>query len=215
MRAVVSNVGWKLLAVVSAFVLWRLFVGETELATSIPVAVQYRNMPPDLELTADPPERLFLKLRGPASRLNPSDLTRTVLLVDLKNAMAAGEQTITITEQELGLPPGVELVRVVPSQVRITLEKRTEKTVPVEVRHAGPPPKGYRIVTQRVEPARVKIVGPEAILSRIDSVPTDPVNLGGVVGAEEFRVPVYAPDPHVRFEGKPVVTVKVELEKIP
>jgi YbbR domain-containing protein len=215
-RALIRNLRWKLLAIVSAIVLWNLFVGQAEVATSIPVVVQYRNIPADLEITADPPERLLLKLRGPASRLDSSSLNNTILLVDLKNVSSPGEQTITITENELGLPSGVELIRVVPSQVRVTLDRRSEKTVPVEVRYTGPPARGYRIVSQRVNPPTLKVIGPEAFLARLESVPTDPVNVSTTVGVAEFRVPVYATDPHLRFETKtPVVTVRVTLEKIP
>jgi YbbR domain-containing protein len=216
MHALTSNIGWKLLAIASAVLLWWLFVAETEVATSIPVVVQYRNIPADIEIMADPPERLLLKLRGPASRLSPSQLSGTVLVFDLKNTSSAGEQTITIGAQELGLPSGVELVRVVPSQVRLTLDRRSEKTVPVEVRHSGPPAQGYRVVSQRVSPPSVKVIGPEAIVQRIESVPTDPIDLKSTVGTAEFRVPVYLPDPHLRFEDRtPVVSVQVTLEKIP
>ena len=93
MRLLTRHLGWKLMAVVSAILLWTMFVAQTEVASSIPVVVQYRNIPPDLEITADPPERLLLKLRGPASRLGASELAKTVLVFDLKNVSTAGEQT--------------------------------------------------------------------------------------------------------------------------
>ena len=215
MRTLLNNLGWKLLAISSAFLLWGLFVAQTEVATSLPVVVQYRNIPADLEITADPPDRLLLKLRGPASRLSASELSQTVLVFDLKDVHTAGEQTITIGERELGLPSGVELVRVVPYQVRLTLDKRGEKTVPVEVRYAGPPPHGYRIAGPHVFPAGMKMIGPQNILERIDTIPTDAINLSSTVGKAEFRVPLFSPDPHVRFDARsPVVTVQVKLEKI-
>lgn len=216
MKFLVSNFGWKLLAISSAILLWSLFVAQTEIATSIPVVVQYRNIPGDLEITADPPDRLLLKLRGPASRLSASQLAQTILLFDLKDVRTAGEQTITIGEQELGLPAGVELVRVVPSQVRLTLERRAEKVVPIEVRYTGPPARGYRIVSQNVFPQSVKVVGPEVIIQRIESVPTDAINLNSTFGNAEFRVPVFTTDPHLRFESRaPFATVQIKLEKIP
>jgi YbbR domain-containing protein len=216
MRILTSNIGWKLLAGSSSVLLWTLFVAQTELATSIPVVVQYRNVPPDLEITSDAPERLLLKLRGPSSRLGASELSQTVLQVDLKNVHAPGEQTITIGERELGLPSGVDLVRVVPSQIRLAFEKRAEKTVPVEVRYSGPPAPGYRIVSQKVVPNSLKVIGPEAIVERIESVQTDAINLSSTVGNAEFRVPVFTADPHVRFESRtPFATVYLTLEKIP
>ena len=216
MKALTRNPGWKLLAIASAFVLWVLFVAETEIATSLPVVVQYRNIPPDLEITADPPERLLLKLRGPASRLRTAEMSRAAVVFDLKNVHSAGDMTMTIGERELGLPSGVELVRAVPPQFRLTLEKRLEKLLPVEVRYTGPPARGYRIVWQKVSPQTIRVIGPETAVERMESVPTDAINLSSTIGEAEFRVPVFTTDPHVRFDtGTPLVTVQIKLEKIP
>ena len=74
MRGWNKNLGRKLFSIGAATLLWFVFVGRSEIATSIPVMVQYRNIPPDLEITADPPDRLFMKLRGPVSRLSAAEL---------------------------------------------------------------------------------------------------------------------------------------------
>ena len=215
-RALTDNIGWKLFSLGAAVVLWGTFVGEVEVATSVPVSVAYRNIPPDLEITADPPESLFLKLKGPSARLRAAELEQIGLALDLKNVTKPGERTLSIGEAELGLPAGVELIRVVPSQVRVTLERRAEKIVPVEVRFSAPPPGGYRVVSQRVSPAAVRVIGPEARVNRLDSAQTDPIDLSSTIGNAEFRVPVYVDDPHMRFEaGHPVVTVQLTLERIP
>lgn len=216
MRVLTENLGWKLFSLAAAFALWVTFVSEVEMATSVPVTVAYRNMPPDLEITTDPPDTLFLKLKGPSARLRTADLGRVALALDLKNANKPGEQTLPISESELGLPIGVNLVWAVPSQIRVTLERRAEKVVPVEARFAGPPPGGYRIVSQKVSPASVRVIGPEAAVNRLDSASTDPIDLSSTIGNAEFRVPVYLDDPHLRLDSRsPVVSVQLTLEKIP
>jgi hypothetical protein len=216
MRMLTDNLGWKLLSIVIATGLWLALSGQSEVATSVPAAVRYRNVPPDLELSSDHIERLFLKVRGPAARLAASSLAQTTLVLDLGNALKPGAQTFTITKDNLTLPPGVTLVRVVPSQVRVRLERRSAKTVPVEVRFAGPPPRGYRVSQQFVDPQNVSIVGPQSRLEQIGYLQTDPVDLSAELANAEFRVPVVLPDPQVHFEqGYPVATVRVTLEKIP
>jgi diadenylate cyclase len=216
MRMLTENLGWKLFSVAVATSFWWAVSGQTEVATAVPAAVRYRNVPSDLELSGDHIERLFLKVRGPATRLAASSLAQTTLVLDLGNALKPGEQTFTITQENLTLPPGVSLVRVVPSQVRVRLERRSTKDVTVEVRFAGPPPKGYRVAGQSVEPAKVRIIGPESRLDQITSLQTDPVDLSAELANAEFRVPVYLPDPQVSFEqAHPVATVRVSLEKIP
>jgi len=216
MRMLTENLAWKLFSIAAAIAFWCALAGQTEVATAVPASVRYRNVPPELELNSDHVERLFLKVRGPAARLSTSSLSQTTLVLDLQNAMQPGEQTFTIGERNLTLPPGVTLIRVVPSQVRVRLERRATKDVPVEVRFAGPPPTGYRVVHHDVQPLKIRIVGPESRLDQVVSVHTDPVDLSSKLANAEFRVPVFLPDSHVRFEESgPVVTVRVSLEKIP
>ena len=216
MRMLTENLLWKLFSLAAAFGFWWALAGETEVATSVPASVQYRNVPPELELNTDDIQRLFLKVRGPAARLSTASLSQTMLVLDLENATQPGEQTFTIRPRNLTLPPGVSLVRVVPTQVRVRLERRISKDLPVEVRFAGPPARGYRVVHQSVQPSRMRIVGPESRLEQVGSVQTDPVDLSSKLANAEFRVPVFLPDPQLRFEDSdPVVTVRVTLERIP
>lgn len=215
MRLLTENFLSKLMSLLGAFALWFAFIGESEVATSLPVIVQYRNVPQDLEIAADHPEHLFMKLRGPASRLGASELSRIGMVLDLGNVSQPGQQTFTITERELGLPSGVELQQVVPSQVSINFERRATRSLPVEVRFSGPPPEGYRIAGQSVAPHSVFITGPETRVSRLESVTTDAVNLSGKIGTAEFRVPIQLNDAQLRFDrGTSQATVKIRLEKI-
>lgn len=215
MRMLTDHLAWKLVSLAIAALLWYFVAGQTEFATSIPAAVQYRNVPPELELNVEPVERLFLKLRGPATSLTPTALNQTALVLDLRSVNSPGEQTFPVDRTSLALPPGVTLVRAVPSQVRIRLERRVTRTVPVEVRFAGPPPEGYRVVSQNVSPAAIRVVGPESQVEQVTTVQTDPVDLSSKLATSEFRVPVFIPNPQVRPENaSAVVAVRVSLQKI-
>jgi YbbR domain-containing protein len=112
------------------------------------------------------------------------------------------------------IPLGVELTRAVPSQVRINFERRLARKVPVTVRFSNPPPAGYRVAFQSLNPPEVMIAGPESQVRDIAAVETDPVDLSGVVGRAEFTVEVFVPDPHVRLEPAQRVRVQVEVSKI-
>lgn len=215
MRGLTDNLGWKAVAIVMSAMLWFLVVGETEVATSMPIVVQYRNMPPDLEITGDNLDRLFVQVRGPVARVSAESLARTPLVLDLSNVRRPGEQTFNVTERELGLPAGVRLVRAVPAQIRLTLDRRLTRMLPVEVRFDGNPPPGYRVVNLRINPPAARVSGPEYYVTRTTSVVTDPLNISSTVGAAEFRVPIYVDEPQVRIESTRMVNVSVTLEKIP
>ncbi len=215
LRALTQNFFWKLLSVVAAIALWITFAGETEISTSIPITVQYRRVPPDLEISAARLDRLFLKLKGPGARLTGGSLSHLAVVLDFGDIHYPGERTFTIGSENLNLPAGISLVRVVPSQVRILIERKGSKEVPVEPQYSRQPD-GYKVVRQQVAPARVRITGPESHLSKIVSARTDFLDLSSTVAVQQFQVQAFLSDPQVQFEGDPPkVSVRVTLEKIP
>lgn len=215
-RLLTENAVWKLSALVISAGLWYAFVGETELAASVPVAIQFKNVPSDLEVTAEPIDRVFLRLRGPATRLNAGNLTQVTVRLDLADIHKEGERTFSLGPGNLQLPAGVHVGQVVPSQIRLTFQKRLAKDVPIEVRYSGPPPAGYRVANEIVSPSKVRVIGPESNVQDLASAQTDAIDLSSAVGNPEFRVPLYLADAQVRFDAAPVVvSVKVSLEKIP
>lgn len=210
-----ENLGWKVFSIALATVLWFWLVAESELATSVAVPVQFENLPADLELSSEAVERLYVKVRGPVSRLSLESLSQAAVMLDLSNVHGPGEFTYNLDQRTVRLPTGLVLTRVVPSQMRVTFEKRATREVPVEVRFAGPPPAGYRIVSTSVTPQRVRIVGPESRMERVTHALTDSIDLESTVGDKDFRVSVYLEDSFVRLDSAASVQVRVRLEKIP
>jgi len=215
-RLLTENAGWKLSALLISAGLWYAYVGETELAASVPVAVQFQNVPSDLEVTPETLDRVFLRLRGPATRLNIGNLTQVTVRLDLADIHKAGERTFSLGPGNLRLPPGVHVGQVVPSQIRLTFQKRVTRDIPIEVRYSGPPPSGYRVANEQVSPSKVRVIGPESNVEDLASAQTDAIDLSSAVGNPEFRVPVYLPDAQVRLDGPAtLVSVRVSLKKIP
>jgi hypothetical protein len=208
------NLGWKLLSLAIAVLLWLAIVGEPEVATSISVPIQYKNIPRDLEVSSEVLDRVHLEVRGPSGKVSPSSLADTAIILDLGAVHQSGERTYTIRQDNVNLPSDVVFLRAVPAQIRLHFERRLSREVPVQVRHSEPPPPGYEVVSEIVRPDSLRIVGPESHIQEVESVQTDPIDLSQVVGATEFHVHTYVPNPQVRFEGSSVVTVSVEVQKV-
>jgi len=77
--------------------------------------------------------------------------------------------------------PGVRVLQVIPSQVRITLVEPATRELPVTIRRSGQLPAGFREdeAATTVEPAVVKITGLPERVQAVQSVDLD-VNLSGV-----------------------------------
>lgn len=214
-RWIFGNWQLKLLSAGVATLLWMATVGQSDTTTSMSVPVQYRNVPKDLEISSEVTESAFVEMRGSEGRLSGSNLANTVVLVDLGRERRPGERTFSILEGNVSLPPGVQFVRAVPSQIRVRLEPRVTREVPVQVRYASPRVDGYRIASQEVIPRTVKIVGPESRVNAIDRVQTDPIEFSAQDEGESLvHVHAFIGDPFVRLvESDLTIGVKVNLEK--
>ena len=213
-RRLVHDLHWKAASVAIAIALWLLVVPQSELVTSRSVPILYRNVPDDLEISSDVPDRVHLEIRGPSGKLSSASLAELAVQFDLAPVNAPGERTFTVSPASLNLPRGVSLLRAVPSQLRLRFDHIMSKEVPVQIRIGTPQQPGYRIVEQEVRPARLKIAGPENRVRAIEAAQTDPVDFSGVVSKAEIRVPAYVTDPQVRFENVSIVTVRVTVEKV-
>lgn len=207
-----DNLGWKLLSLALAFLLWLTFVSTPEVATSVSVVVEFQDIPTGLEIVSALPERVQLQVQGSATKLDAFDLSRMAVVLNLRDVHGPGERTYTLDYHTVRLPFGVRLIRAVPGQLHLVFERRTSREVPVRVRFSRPLPHPYRMGHQEVQPPRLTILGPESRVREVEFAETDPIELPLKAGESEFRVNAFVRDPQVRFATPPVVRVRVTLE---
>jgi YbbR domain-containing protein len=209
---VLQNIGWKLLSLAIAVLIWALVASEPELSTFVTVRVEYKNLADDLEISSEPVSGVVLELRGPSQELPGATDVRPRVVLDMSNART-GERTYTIGENTVRLPVGVRLIRAIPSEVRFHFEPRRTRTVPVEVRFVGQGQNGYEVAHAEVIPIEVLIVGPRSRVARVNSAVTDQIDVSNVVGVSQFHVNLLVEDPYVRLEGPAEATVQVTMKK--
>ncbi len=212
-RALSRNFGWKLGSLLIAVLLWFAYVGEPEAVTMRTAPILYRNLSKDLLIGQDAADSVRLALRGPAGRLSSAALGDVAVDLDLGGIQSPGERTFTLSDGDLRLPDGITFLRAIPSQLHLQFARRKSKEVPVEVRFSSPPPAGYRIVRQEVQPGRLRIAGPEARVDAIAVAQTDAIDVSAVTGTGEYRVNTFLSDSQVWFESPPTVTVKLAVGK--
>jgi YbbR domain-containing protein len=213
-RLLTVNIGAKILSVVIASLLWVAIVGEQELATAIDVPVEYRNFPKSYEVSSGSVNRVNLLVRGPSGKVNDSFLKDVAVVVDLEGVRRPGDWTFNLDNRAIRIPSGLELDRVIPSQIRMRFEERFARDVPVQIRYDGNPMPGYRIARQEVYPDHLRVVGPRSRVEQLQSIDTDPMDLNGVISETETRVSTFVDDPQLRIDGTSMVRVRLVMERI-
>jgi YbbR domain-containing protein len=208
-----QNVGWKLLSLAAAVLIWISVATEPELATFVSAHVEYKNLPPGVEINSEVVETVYLEVRGPSEALRLPELPRrSAVILDMAD-VGPGQRTFTIDSSSVRLPRGVQLLRAIPAQIRIIFEPGATRKVPVEVRFADGLPRDLQVLGAAAEPSMLSITGPASRVVRVASVETDPLMLKPEAGTNSYRLEAYVDDPRVRFQDSPQVTVKVTVGK--
>jgi YbbR domain-containing protein len=211
-RLLTENFGAKVLSVVAALLLWVALVDEPNLIETVPVPIEYRNLNPALDLSPDAPAQIQIQVRGPRTRLGEVNAAQTNIVLDLGQMQQPSTRTFTITPESLNLPNRVTLVRAMPSQVRVKLERRITKPLPVAA--AFVPSKAFKVLQWEVSPATLQVAGPESRVSRAESVLTEPIDLAAIDPSKPLRLNALLSDAELSFTGSAVVIVKLSVEKI-
>ncbi len=215
MRWLTENIIAKIFSVVVAFLLWVALVDEPELTETVTVPVEYRNLASYLDLSPDAPTRIQLQVRGPRGRLSEVSPEKTNIVLDLGTMTAPSSRTFTIQENSINLPPAVTLARAVPSQLRVKLERRLFKDLPVNLVFEEGIAAHLKVISSSVKPNVVKVVGPESRVDAASSIQTEPISLKDITSGTPLRVNVLLTDPELSIVGSAVVTVQLQTTQLP
>ncbi len=207
------NIGWKLLSLAAAVLIWISVASEPELATFVSAHVEYKNLPPGVEINSEVVETVYLEVRGPTEALRLPELPRRAAVIFDMAEIEPGQHTFTIDGGDVRLPRGVQLVSAIPAQIRMDFDRAATRSVPVEVRFADGLPENLKVLDATAEPSALAITGPASRVARVGAVQTDALAVKPVVGTTRYRLEAYVNDARVRFQDSAQVTVKVTVGK--
>jgi YbbR domain-containing protein len=208
---VFHNLGLKLTSLILATGLWLAISSSPQSEVALNVAIIFRNMPGDLEISSENIPGVQIRVRGPeriVSRLQPADVRAEIDL----SGMKAGEHTFDLTKA-IGVPDRLELAQVVPSEVHVSFDTRATRRVPVRPRVTGIPAPGYVIARVDPDPNQVEIIGPSKAIESVDSAITDPVDVTGVLDQITVGRPAYVSDPLIQVTDPNPVRITITMQK--
>jgi YbbR domain-containing protein len=166
----------KLLSLFLALALWLAVGGEERTETNLNFSLELLNLPADLMITSEVPSTLQVRVSGPRGlirSLSQSRLTHTLDLAGIK----AGRQAFPLGVGSFNFPRGVQVTRVQPNPLILTLTQTITRTLPVQPVFLGHPPEGYEVKNVAIRPPKLKVKGPADELEGLKFLPTVPFDL--------------------------------------
>jgi len=211
-RTVFHNLGLKLVSLALAVGLWLAVTRQPTAEVAVEVPIAFENMPGNLEISSVDIPKAQIRLRGAERairRLQTSDVSVDLWL----DVTKPGERTFDLTAHQVHEPHELEVVQVIPSQVRLAFDVRATRQVPIQPRLVGTFAPGYQIGQIIVEPSAVSIVGPEKRVDAVESATTDPVDITGVIHPITLVRRAYVADPLVQVTNLDPVRITITIEK--
>jgi YbbR domain-containing protein len=213
-RYVFHNLGLKLISLGLAVGVWLAVARDPVAEVAIDVAIEFHNIPENLEISSESIPRAQIRLRGPervVHGLRPTDVSAEIELSGLK----PGERTFDLTAKQIHEPPELEVVQVVPSQFHLAFDTRLTRQVPVQPRVMGTFAPGYGIERIVVDPPSITISGPKKHVEAVASAITDPIDVSGAISQVAVRRHAYVSDPLIQVASPDPVQVTVIMQKTP
>ena len=143
--------GLRCLALALAGLAWFSFSGEKrEPLSEKVVEASVRYDAPDNFLILERVETVRVSARGPLSKIRNLTAPFVDVFVDLPDQV--GVQQVTLGEDQVILPEGLELVSVEPNVIEVTLDSHATRFVLIEAEFTGEPAAGARVLSSRVIP---------------------------------------------------------------
>lgn len=132
----------------------------------------------------------------------------------LSDVAGPGKYTFDLLEKDIRLPRGgIKIVSINPKRLTVTVDGVITKKMTVQAKIVGDPADGHYVDYDNIfiDPTAAIIKGPESILSEMETVSTNPIDVVGRV--RPFRVRVrLAASLHYEIESKEDIDVMIPIK---
>jgi YbbR domain-containing protein len=190
--------------------LWLVVAGERIVERVMRAPVEMQNLPEGLEIVGNPPDTVEVRLRGPSGALSRMAAGDMAAVIDLQTARP-GRRLFHLTQSNVTVPYGTEVVQVGPSTLSLEFEMTAERTVSVEPDIEGRPAIGYEVTNVTSDPATVEVEGPATALKRLQAAVTEPVSVQDQTRTVREVVTIGVPDSSLRLKSQQTAVVTVTI----
>ena len=199
-----KNIDIKLLSLFLAIIIWLYIAGgENPMVENfIDISLTQTNLGEDLVIK-EFPTNVSVGIRGPKNIINNISSHQINGIVNFSEIIKEGLYKLKV---EVAPPKKTQITRIIPSEIKVEVEKVLTKEVEVEYSLIGVPGKGYSLTDEpHFNPSKVKIIGAQSVLENIKQI-ICAIDISGIKEDLSRKIKVKAVD----VNGNEVKEVKIE-----
>jgi YbbR domain-containing protein len=213
LAALTRNWELKILAAVLAVIVWFFVVNANRSRFGFAAPVEYVGLGPGMVMLGAARETIDVQVeaaRWAAARLAPADVRVRVNLARARE----GDNTVQLSADDVQTPAGVNVVRVSPDTVRVTVAAAVTRALRVVAKLRGSPPADVQVSRVVVEPSTVQVKGPRTTIEEHATVETAPVDVTDLRHSITRTVGLQLPDSVYPTTQRTVqVTIEVRRDR--
>ena len=164
---------------------WLSFTTAMDTLRVIEVPVDFANRKADLDIFGTSTSNIDLYLIGAGPLIKNMRPDQVKVSVDLGQA-EIGKNTFNLSSKNVSLPPGIRLNLMEPVDLTVNMDKLVTKRLPIQINWVGRSPEGMQLKTVSLSPSTVRVVGASRQLEEIETVYTEPVDIGKLQSSGSF-----------------------------
>jgi len=203
----------KLLSLLLAIAFWFAVSGEERTETSLNMTLELVNLNQNLMVISEVPPAIQVRVVGSRSIVNNLAQSRLTQTLDL-NGYKSGRHTFSLGPNSFSLPRGVQVVRIQPNPITLTLATTITRTLPIKPVLENNPAEGYELVNINTRPSQVTVKGPSAELAELQFIPTLPIDLSFLKGHTVIATDLDFKNLHLALKDDPGLLKSLSREEL-
>jgi hypothetical protein len=200
----------KFVSLLLATVLWYFVGGEDTVDKNVTVPIEIINLPRDLVISNQFKKDIEVTVSGPRSVITEMTNRAVTRQINLSNA-TPGTNVVENDIDSIPVPRGITVLRIQPSSIILSLDKLIQKQFQVMPVTTGDVAAGYEFKELNMSPDAITITGPQTILSHVDALLTDVIDINGMKDSRQFQVPLDLDSTIVDLIGETSVTADIVI----
>jgi len=202
----------KLVSLFFALFLWYFVSGEDRVDMTVPIPVEIVNLPRNLVISNTFKGQLDVTVSGPRGLIRSIGRLNISRSIDLSKA-APGNVVVRNELDSIAFPRGIQVLRIQPTHIILLLDQLIQKEIPIKPIIGEAPPETFRLKGITLEPDRINLSGPDAVIGKLFSLKTMPIDLSDIQGSTTRQVSLNLTPKIAELIGEPTVTAKIEVQE--